>query len=271
MREKVRVGQVARLKSEARKIVMVTAYDYPTGRLADEAGVDIVLVGDSLGNTVLGFDDTIPVRLDHMIHHCAAVRRGCKRPLLVGDMPFMTYKIHAQEALRNAARLVQEGGCEAVKLEGGRSQADTVRTIVDAGIPVMGHIGLVPQSIHALSGYRAQGRQEQEAAALMDDARALEEAGCFAIVLEAIAWPAAEKITQSLKTPTIGIGSGAACDGQVLVLNDLLGLNFDSPPRFVKEYADVKTTMRQAIEQFASEVRDGAYPDKEHAYGTKHI
>ncbi|MFW6287089.1 MAG: 3-methyl-2-oxobutanoate hydroxymethyltransferase [Candidatus Sumerlaeota bacterium] len=271
MQQKVRVAEVARLKSEARKIVMVTAYDYPTGRLADEAGVDMVLVGDSLGNTVLGFDDTIPVRLEHMIHHSAAVRRGCKRPLLVGDMPFMTYKINSQEALRNAARLVQEGGCEAVKLEGGRSRAETIRMIVDAGIPVMGHIGLVPQSIHALSGYRAQGREEHEAEALVEDALALQEAGCFAIVLEAVTWPTAEKITRSLKVPTIGIGSGAACDGQVLVLNDLLGLNFDTPPRFVKEYADVKTTMRRAIEQFASEVRDGAYPDKEHAYGTKNM
>jgi 3-methyl-2-oxobutanoate hydroxymethyltransferase len=271
MNDKVRVRDAARLKSQNQKIVMVTAYDYPSGRLADEAGVDIVLVGDSLGNAVLGFDDTIPVRLDDMIHHTAAVRRGCKRPLLVGDMPFMTYKIQPQEALRNAARLVQEGGCEAVKLEGGRQMADTVKMIVDAGIPVMGHIGLVPQSIHALSGYRTQGREAAEAEALIEDAKALQEAGCFAVVVEAVAWKASQKITAVLNIPTIGIGSGAECDGQVLVLNDLLGLNFDSPPRFVKQYADLKNTMHDAIGEFAREVREGIYPDKAHAYGTKEL
>ncbi len=271
MDKKVRVRDAVRFKSQNEKIVMVTAYDYPSGRLADEAGVDIVLVGDSLGNTVLGFDDTIPVRLEHMVHHTAAVRRGCKRPLLVGDMPFMTYKIQPQEALRNAARLVQEGGCEAVKLEGGRQMAETVKIIVDAGIPVMGHIGLVPQSIHALSGYRAQGREAPEAEALMDDAKALEQAGCFAVVLEAITWKTANNISAALKIPTIGIGSGADCDGQVLVLNDLLGLNFDNPPRFVKQYAELKNTIHNAIGDFAREVREGVYPDKKHAYGTKEL
>jgi len=264
--EKIRVATLQERKSRGQKIVMVTAYDYPTGRLADEAGVDVILVGDSLGNTVLGFENTIPVTLEQMIHHTAAVRRGAKRALLVGDMPFMTYKVTAEQGLRNAARFVQEGDAEAVKIEGGREVSATVRRIVEAGIPVMGHVGLTPQSVHAQSGYRVQGRGREEAQRLRDDAKALEDAGCFAVVLECLPWDLAREVTESLTVPTIGIGSGAECDGQVLVLCDLIGLSFGEPARFVKQYGQVGEMIRQAVAAFREEVRSGAYPDRGHAY-----
>jgi len=264
--EKIRVALLRDRKARGEKIVMVTAYDYPTGRLVDEAGADVILVGDSLGNAVLGFDTTIPVTLDDMIHHTAAVRRGAKRALLVGDMPFMTYKVTPEEGLRNAARLVQEGNAEAVKLEGGREVSATSRRIVEAGIPVMGHIGLTPQSVHAQSGYRVQGRGRDEARRVRDDAKALEEAGCFAVVLECLPWDLAREVTEGLTVPTIGIGSGAECDGQVLVLCDLIGLSFGEPARYVKQYGQVGEMIRQAVTAFRDEVRNGAYPDRGHAY-----
>lgn len=266
MDEKIRVVSLQNMKNEARKIVMVTAYDYPTGRLADEAGVDVVLVGDSLGQTVLGHETTIPVTLDVMAHHAAAVRRGVRRAFLAVDMPFLTYKVNAEDALRNAGHLVQEGGAEAVKVEGGREVAPIVRRIVEAGIPVMGHLGLLPQSVHALGGYRVQGREEGALPRLLEDARELEEAGCFSIVLECLPWEAAEKVTASVRVPTIGIGAGAGCDGQVLVLSDLLGLSFMKPARFVKQYARLGRQIKKAIGSFAREVREGSYPGREHRY-----
>jgi len=266
MNEKVRIATLRERREAGGRIVMVTAYDYPTGRLADEAGVDVVLVGDSLGNAVLGFEDTIPVTLDHMIHHTAAVCRGVEHALLVADMPFMTYKITSEEALRNAARLIQEGGAEAVKLEGGREVCPTVERIAEAGIPVMGHIGLTPQSIHALSGYSVQGKEASEARRLVEDARLLERAGCFAVVLECLAWSLAREVTDAVGIPTIGIGAGAECSGQVLVLADLLGMTFSKPAKFVKRYADIGADIRLAIRTFANEVREGRYPGRAHAY-----
>ena len=266
MAEKVRVSTLLDARREGRRIAMITAWDYPTGRLADEAGVDCILVGDSLGNTILGFDSTIPVTLDHMLHHTAAVCRGVERAQLIADMPFLSYKISPEQALANAGRLVQEAGAEAVKVEGGREMAATVRRIVDAGIPVLGHIGLTPQSQHALGGLRMQGRDAEAAGRLVDDAKALEDAGCFGVVIECLPWELGARITGALRIPTIGIGAGAECSGQVLVLSDILGLNPGKPPKFVKEYARVGATIKRAIRSYAAEVRDGVYPDAEHSY-----
>ncbi|MBN1867576.1 3-methyl-2-oxobutanoate hydroxymethyltransferase [Candidatus Sumerlaeota bacterium] len=269
MSAKVRIATLQEMKREGKKIVMVTAYDYPTGRLADEAGVDAVLVGDSLGNTVLGYDDTIPVTLDQMIYHCAAVARGAKRALRVADMPFMTYKGDRNEALRNAGRLIQKGHCEAVKLEGGHEVAGTVHSLVQAGIPVMGHIGLTPQSIHALSGYRVQGRGNQAAEHIVESACELERAGCFAVVVELVPGELGRRVAKALHIPAIGIGAGAQCDGQVLVLTDLLGISFGPPPRFVKEFGQVGRAIREAVETYSREVREGAYPAPEHEFDTE--
>lgn len=266
MVKKVRISHLRECKREKEKIVIVTAYDFPTGHLADAAGVDVILVGDSLGNTILGYADTIPVRLEQMVHHTAAVRRGVSRAFLVADMPFMTYKITSEEAMRNAARLVQEGGAEAVKLEGGRIMAPTVRRIVDSGIPVMGHVGLTPQSIHALSGYRVQARGHEAAEQLLEDALSLQEAGCFSVVVECVPWEIGEKVSQALEIPVIGIGAGAGCDGQVLVLTDLLGLSQETPPSFVKPYAQIGRQIKKAIRSFARDVREGSYPDRDHAF-----
>jgi 3-methyl-2-oxobutanoate hydroxymethyltransferase len=266
---KVRIATLLDRKRANEKIVMVTAYDYPTGRLADEAGVDVVLVGDSLGNVVLGYENPIPVTLDAMVHHTAAVRRGVRRALLVADMPFLEGKLEPEAVLRNAGRLVQEGGAEAVKLEGGAEIAPAVRRVAQAGIPVMGHVGLTPQSVHALSGYGVRGREAAEAERLLADAQALAEAGCFAIVLECLTWDLGGRIGRALTIPTIGIGAGAECDGQVLVLADLLGLTFEKPARFVKRYAEIGNTIRDAVAAYAAEVRSGVYPDRSHAYVAK--
>ncbi len=263
---KVRTLRLLKMKAQGKKIVMLTAYDYFTARLLDEAGIDIILVGDSVGMVQLGFGDTLHVTLDMMIHHCAAVRRGVKSALLVGDMPFMTYKINEDETLKNAARLVQEGGCEAVKIEGGEEVVHFAARIVGAGIPVMGHIGLTPQSVHQLGGYRVQGKGAGDVEKLINDAHALEDAGVFAIVIEAVPPDVARRITQAVHIPTIGIGAGPHCDGQVLVINDLLGLTDGKPPHFVKQYADLGSAARRAIEAFANEVRSGAFPAKEHWY-----
>lgn len=263
---KMRTLRLKKMKAEGQKIVMLTAYDYFMARLLDEAGVDILLVGDSVGMVQLGFPDTLRVTLDMIIHHSAAVSRGIKSALLVGDMPFMTYKVSEEEALRNAARLVQEGGCEAVKLEGGAKVARFASCIVNAGIPVMGHIGLVPQSIHQLGGYRVQGREEEDVERLISDAHAIEEAGAFSIVIEAVPSEVGRRITEAVSIPTIGIGAGPHCDGQVLVLNDMLGMTHQKPPHFVKKYADLKTVVQSAIETFISDVRSGAFPDKDHCY-----
>lgn len=264
---KLPLTELAVHKREGRRLVMVTAYDFPSGRLADEAGVDIILVGDSAAMTVLGYDSTVPVTMDEMLVLTKAVTRGAKRPLVVADMPFGSYQGSDEQALENATRFVKEAGVDAVKVEGGEGPtASRVRALVQAGIPVMGHIGLTPQSATMLGGFKAQGRTAAKAERLYRDALALEEAGCFAIVLEAVPAPVAERITQALEVPTIGIGAGLACDGQVLVWHDLLGLYQGSVPRFVKRYADLASTIRRALDAYASDVRSGAFPEEQHTY-----
>lgn len=248
------------------RIVALTAYDYPSARLVDEAGVDLILVGDSAANVVLGYDSTIPVTLDEMILLSRAVRRAAQTALVVGDLPFGTYHESHKQALRSAIRFVKEGGVEAVKLEGGRSRADTVRRIVDAEIPVLGHIGLTPQSVHKLGGYRVQGKTVEAARALVEDALALEEAGAFAIVLEAVPAEIARLVTRRVSVPTIGIGAGAHCDGQILVYSDLVGLSFGHTPKFVRRYADAGSVIADAISRYAGDVRGGAFPTEKESY-----
>lgn len=247
-------------------ITMLTAYDFPTARAVDEAGVDAILVGDSLAMVVLGYDDTLRVTMDEMLHHCRAVSRGARRALLIGDMPFMSYQAEAAEALRNAGRFLKEGGMHAVKLEGGRAVADTIRKIVAAGIPVLGHVGLTPQSRHAMGGYLVQGRTAASARGLLDDALALEGAGCFAVVVESVPAQVAAHLTQRLSVPTIGIGAGAQVGGQVLVLHDMLGLYDRLSPRFVKRYAALGAEMTEAARAYRREVEAGIFPGPEHAY-----
>jgi 3-methyl-2-oxobutanoate hydroxymethyltransferase len=248
------------MKRAQRPIVMVTAYDAPSARLVDEAGVDAILVGDSLGMVVLGYESTLPVTLDDMLHHTRAVVRGTSRALVVADMPFMTFQITAEEALRNAAILMAQGGAHAVKLEGGTMVAPTVERLVQAGIPVMGHVGLTPQSVHQLGGYRVQAKDDATARALLADCHALQAAGAFAIVLECIPAELARMVSEELAIPTIGIGAGVGCDGQVQVFHDLLGLGGSFVPRHAKQYADVGTAIKQAVETYVDEVRDGAFP-----------
>ncbi len=249
------------------KIVMVTAYDATFAALFDQAGVDALLVGDSLGMVIQGHDTTLPVTLDHIIYHSAAVRRGAKRAHLVADMPFMSYQVSVEDALRAAGRLVQEGMAQSVKLEGGRDYAQHISRLVRTGIPVMGHLGLTPQSVHQLGGFKVQGRTSKEAQAILDDAKALEDAGCYAIVLEAIPADLAEEVTTAISIPTIGIGAGVRCDGQVLVGYDLLGLNPAFKPKFVKRYATLGESVVAATEQYITEVRDGVFPGTEHSFG----
>jgi len=256
-----------RARKGGEKIVALTAYDCLLARFVDEGGVDVVLVGDSLGNIVLGYPDTIPVTVDDMIHHARAVRRGVKRALLVVDMPFLSYQVSSEEALRNAGRILKETGAEAVKLEGGSPRtAETIRLLVEAGIPVMGHLGFTPQSVHATGGYRVQARDEEARAALVEDARRLEEAGAFSIVLELVPGPAAEEVTRAVQVPTIGIGAGAACDGQVLVLHDMLGLNRDFTPRFLRRFAEVGDAIDEGVREYVDAVRSGEYPAEEHTF-----
>jgi len=245
---------------------MLTAYDYTTAKIVDEVGIPLILVGDSLGMVVLGYESTIPVTMEEMLHHTKAVARGTKSAMVIGDMPFMTYHISTEEALRNAARFIQEGGAQAVKLEGGVTVAEKVRSIVSCGIPVMGHIGLTPQSIHQLGGFRAQGKTLEAAKKLLKDAQALEEAGAFAIVLETIPTQLATFITQSIDIPTIGIGAGAGCDGQVLVINDLLGSFTEFVPKHAKQYAKLADIMSNAITQYYNEVKDGSFPTDEQGF-----
>jgi 3-methyl-2-oxobutanoate hydroxymethyltransferase len=263
---KRRVHHFAMLKQRSKKIVVVTAYDFPTGLAADAAGADAVLVGDSLGMVALGFDSTIPVTMAMMIHHTAAVHRAVKRAFLIADMPFLSYKSSPEKALLNAGILLQRCGAEAVKMEGGQEIAQAVEKVVSAGIPVMGHIGLIPQSVHQLGGYRVQGRQDESAEKLIRDAQALEKAGAFSIVLEAMDPQVANDITSSITIPTIGIGAGRACDGQVLVLSDLAGLTPATPPRFAKQYTGIFNQMTDAIHQFAEEVRSGEFPQERNEY-----
>ena len=256
----VRVPDLAQMKERGERIVMLTAYDATMTRLFDRAGIDLLLVGDSLGNVILGLDTTIPVTLDEIIHHTRAVTRAASRALVVADMPFLTYQISAEQAMRNAARLFQEGGAAAVKLEGGRSVADTVGRITSAGLPVMGHVGLTPQHVHRLGGLRRQARNEEAAQELILDALALEDAGAFAVVLEAIPDTVAEAVTSRLRIPTIGIGAGPHCDGQVLVSYDVLGLFDGFVPPFVKQYAQLGQLILNAVKNYADDVRQGAFP-----------
>ena len=258
------ISKIQDLKTAGDKITMLTAYDYSTARLVDEAGVHLVLVGDSLGMVVLGYDSTVPVTMDEMLHHTRAVVRGTKTALVVGDMPFMTYQASAEDAVRNAGRMLQEGGCQAVKLEGGVVMAETTRRIVNCGIPVMGHIGLTPQSINQLGGHRVQGKTADAAKRLVEDALALEQAGAFAVVLELVPVQLAKLITGKLRIPTIGIGAGPFCDGQVLVINDMLGLFTDFVPKHTKQYARLASTMKKAISEYCAEVKSGAFPSGEH-------
>jgi 3-methyl-2-oxobutanoate hydroxymethyltransferase len=249
----------------AEPIVMVTAYDEPGARIVDAGGADVILVGDSVGNNVLGYEDTLHVTVDDMVHHTAAVSRARPRCLIVGDMPWMSYHLSVEEAVRNAARLVR-AGAEAVKLEGGRKRVPVVEAIVDAEIPVMGHLGLTPQSVLAMGGFRVQGRDVEAARGLIDDARALVDAGCFAIVLEGMPEVVATAVTDAVDVPTIGIGAGGGCDGQVLVLHDLLGLGSRTPPKFVRRYADLGTAATEAISAFAADVRAGKFPSDSETY-----
>ena len=245
---------------------MLTAYDYVTAKIVDEAGVPLILVGDSLGMVVLGYDSTIPVTLEVMLHHTKAVVRGTKNALVVGDMPFMTYQISTEEAIRNAGRFLQETGCKAIKLEGGVTMAERVKKIVDCGIPVMGHIGLTPQSINQLGGHRIQGKTPETAKRLLEDAIALEKAGAFAVVLETVPAPLATLITQNISIPTIGIGAGAGCDGQVQVINDILGSYTDFVPKHAKQYAKIASIMSSAISQYNSEVKSGKFPTEAQSF-----
>lgn len=264
--ERVTVQTLLTMKQTGRRVAVLTAYDYPTARFLDEAGADVLLVGDSLGMVVLGYDTTIAVTLADMIHHTRPVVRAAQRALVVTDLPFMTYQISPEEALRSAGRVMQEAGAHAVKLEGGAAMAPTVQRLVAAGVPVMGHIGLTPQSVHALGGYRVQGRTAEAAERLLADAGALAAAGAFAIVLELVPAPLARLITREVGVPTIGIGAGADCDGQVLVTHDLLGLYAGQVPRFVKRYADLAPTVQDAVTRYIREVRDGSFPGPEHSF-----
>ncbi len=256
---RVNIGQIKEMKQKGEKIAMLTSYDYSTAKIVDEAGIPLILVGDSLGMVVLGYDTPIPVTMDVMIHHTKAVVRGTSRALIVGDMPFMTYTISVEDALRNAARFIQEAGCQSVKLEGGVSVAGTVVRMVQCGIPVMGHIGLTPQSVNQLGGWRVQGKTPEAASKLLQDALALEEAGAYAIVLEQVPTPLATLISKRLAIPTIGIGAGNGCDGQVLVIHDVFGLS-DRVPKLAKKYASIGDTMRQAVTQYFTDVKSGAFP-----------
>ena len=254
------------MKQKGEKITMLTAYNYTTAKIVDEAGIPLILVGDSLGMVVLGYESTIPVTMEDMIHHTKAVTRGTKKAMVIGDMPFMTYHISTENALRNAARFIQEGGAQAIKLEGGANVAEKVRSIVSCGIPVMGHIGLTPQSIHQLGGFRVQGKTPEAAKKLLNDAQTLEEAGAFAIVLETVPAQLSTLITQSIDIPTIGIGAGIGCDGQVQVIDDILGSFTDFTPKHAKQYAKLSDIMSNAISQYYNEVKAGVFPAEEHSF-----
>ncbi len=253
----IRVPDLRSMKERGEKIAALTAYDVAMARLLDRAGIDMILVGDSLGMVVLGFENTLPVTLDMMIHHTKAVSRGAKRALIVADMPFLTFQLSIEEAMRNAGRLIQEGGAAAVKIEGGRQIVDTAKRLVDIGVPVMGHLGLTPQSVHQLGGFRPQGRDSEAAEKLVKDAELLERAGAFAIVLESIPADLSGRVTASLKIPTIGIGAGTQCDGQVLVINDVLGLSDGPIPPFAKQYAQVAETILSTARAYIEDVRAG--------------
>ncbi len=265
-RKKITPVDVQAMKKEGRRISMLTAYDYPMALLEDRAGIEIILVGDSLGMTVLGYENTVPVTMEEMLHHTKAVSRGAKAALIIGDMPFMSYNASEREAILNAGRFMKEGGADAVKLEGGASVKETVRAIVKAGIPVMGHIGLTPQTISMLGGFKVQGKDAQAAQKIIDDALSLEEAGAFSVLLEAVPAPIAKRVTERLNVPTIGIGAGVHCDGQVLVVHDMLGLFDRFTPKFAKCYVNLSELMLKAFDSYREEVSKGTFPTDQHSF-----
>jgi len=264
--KKVSILDVQQAKEENRKLTMMTAYDYPFGLLADEAGIDIVLVGDSLGMVVMGLEGTVEVNMEHMIHHIRAVARGCKNPFIVGDMPFMSYNTSIREAIINAGRLLKEGGCESIKLEGGVDFAPTIEAIVKAGIPVQGHIGLTPQTASALGGFKMQGRDAAAAKQIIDDAKALEGAGVFSMILEAVPAPLGKLVAEAVKVPVIGIGAGPDVDGQVLVTHDMIGLFDKFVPKFVKQYTNIRKVILDALSEYKQEVLEVKFPAPEHSF-----
>ena len=263
---RITINQIKEMKQKGEKITMLTAYDYATARIVDEVGIPLILVGDSLGMVVLGYESTIPVTMEEMLHHTKAVVRGTNRTMVIGDMPFMTYHISVDDALRNAARFIQEAGAQAIKLEGGVTVAEKVKRIVDCGIPVMGHIGLTPQSIHQFGGFKVQGKTPETATRLLKDAQALEEAGAFAIVLETVPAPLATLITEKIGIPTIGIGAGIGCDGQVQVINDTLGSFADFVPKHAKQYAKLTDIIRKAVTEYHDEVKAGSFPTDKQSF-----
>ncbi len=263
---RVTTNQIKEMKQKGEKISMLTAYDYSTARIVDEAGIPLILVGDSLGMVVLGYESTIPVTMEEMLHHTKAVVRGTKQAMVIGDMPFMTYHVSVDDALRNAARFIQEGGAQAIKLEGGVTVAEKVRRVVECGIPVMGHIGLTPQSIYQFGGFKVQGRTPEAAIRLLEDAKALEEAGVFSIVLETVPAPLAALITEKVGIPTIGIGAGIGCDGQVQVINDILGSFADFVPKHAKQYAKLTDIIRNDVTEYDNEVKAGSFPTDKQSF-----
>src|SRR3954468_1695500 len=264
---KVYLPAIRAAKEKREKLVCLTAYDYPTARIVDEAGIDMILVGDSMGNVIHGYGNTIPVSLDEIISACIAVKRGTERAMVIADMPYGTYHVNEDDSVRNALRLMKYGGAEAVKLEGGRNRGDLVKRLVDEEIPVVAHIGLTPQSVYKLGGYRVQGRTSEQAKRLIEDAKMLEEAGAFAVVLELVPREVAEIITKELSISTIGIGAGLHCDIQVLVLHDLIGMSFGRLPRFVRQYVNLRDLMTEAIQRWANDVKTDAYPNEKESYG----
>jgi 3-methyl-2-oxobutanoate hydroxymethyltransferase len=264
--DKVTTQTVVEMKRSGEKISMLTAYDYTMAGIIDAAGIDVILVGDSASNVMAGFETTVPMTLEHMIYHTSCVVRGVDRALVIADLPFMSYQVTAKEALINAGRMMKEAGAHAVKLEGGKPIAATVKRIVDAGIPVMGHLGLTPQSIYKFGTYKVRAKEEQEAEQLLKDAKTLEEAGVFSIVLEKIPAPLAKQVTEAVSVPTIGIGAGSHCDGQVLVLHDMLGLNKDFSPRFLRRYSDMHSSMTGAVQNYIHDVKSGDFPNEDEQY-----
>lgn len=264
---KITTQTVVEMKAKGEKISMLTAYDYTMAQIIDQAGIEVILVGDSASNVMAGYETTVPMTLDHMIYHTSCVVRGVKRALVIADLPFMSYQVTTKEALISAGRMMKEAGAHAIKLEGGRYIVETVKRIVDAGIPVMGHLGLTPQSIYKFGTYKVRATEDQEAEDLIRDAKLLEEAGCFSIVLEKIPAHLAEKVTDELSIPTIGIGAGPSCDGQVLVLHDMLGLNKEFNPRFLRRYADLNSVMTDAVQNYIKDVKNRDFPNKDEQYG----
>lgn len=264
---KVTTATLKAKKANGEKITMLTSYDYATAAMVDEAGIDLILVGDSLGMVVLGYENTLAVTMEDMLHHTRAVTRAVKNVMVVGDMPFLSYHISREESVRNAGRFIKEAGAHAVKLEGGKERVDTVKAVLDAQIPVMGHIGLTPQSVNQLGGFKVQGKDVQTAKKLIEDAKALEKAGVFSLVLECVPTPLARKITEEISIPTIGIGAGPYCDGQVLVINDMLGMFKGHIPKFVKKYANLEPIIMEALKAYKREVEMGIFPDEEHSFG----